>query len=158
MPMKIKVHEVPEGGMQLSLAGQAITLHSKSLIINGPIDGKLSVQKQGDRDLYIRGSLSTCILLECGRCLSSFGHPVKSEFYVDCTPTVKGPIGQEYRLLGEDLNLHFYQGDTVDVDEIIESQIHLETPMVPLCQTDCKGLCLACGENLNEAPHVCIKG
>ncbi len=155
--MKIKVHEVPEGGMQISLAGQAITIHSKSLIINEPIDGKLLVQKQGDRDLHIRGSLSTRILLECGRCLSSFGHPVKSEFYVDCTPMVKGPIRQEYRLSGEDLNLHFYQGDTVDVDEIIESQIHLETPMVPLCQTDCKGLCLVCGENLNEAPHVCIK-
>lgn len=155
--MKIKTQDIPSEGLQLSFADHPVTLHSKSLVMEEPIGGKLSVKKQGATDFHIRGFLSTHVLLTCSRCLKSFGYLVESEFYVDCTPILKTPIGQEHRLYGEELNLHFYRGDTLDMDEIIEGQIHLEMPMAPLCQPDCKGLCSDCGEDLNRGPHACLK-
>ena len=154
--MKIKIQEIPEEGMCLSLDKHSIQCRSESLEIDGPLHGKLSITKQGENFLYIRGVLSTRILLTCGRCLNPFGHPVQSDFYLDYTPPIKDQSGQERCLYGEELNLHFYQGDTLDIDEIIESQLHLETPMAPCCHDNCKGLCPSCGENLNEGPHVCM--
>jgi len=155
--MKIKVQDVTEDGMRLSLAGYAAGGLSKNVEVDGPIAGKLLITKQGTDDLHIRGTISARIFLDCGRCLISFGYPVKSEFYVDCTPVIKTGFGQEHRLYGEELNLHFYEGDTLDIDEIIENQLCLETPMVPLCRADCPGLCLHCGEKLNGEPHDCLK-
>ncbi|MBI3359005.1 MAG: DUF177 domain-containing protein [Nitrospirae bacterium] len=150
--MKVNVQNIPSEGLHFDLAGHPVILESKSLVVNGPVEGMLSVQKLGNVDVHIRGSLSAHLLLSCGRCLNSFDYPVASEFYVDCTHEEKSPIsGQEHRLYGEELNLHFYQGDTLEINEIIENQIHLEIPMAPLCKEDCKGLCPICGEDLNLA-------
>jgi len=154
--MKIKVQDVLQDGMRLSLSSYSAS-QLRSMGIDGAIEGKLLITKQGDADLHIRGSISTRMILTCGRCLVPFGHPIKSEFYVDCTPAVKTSFGQEHRLYGEELNLHFYRGGLLDMDEIIENQLCLETPMVPLCQTDCPGLCPICGEKLNGEPHDCLK-
>jgi len=155
--MKIKVQDVLEEGMRLSLSRYPTGQLSKDAAIDGAIDGKLFITKQGDTDLRIRGSISARILLTCGRCLVSFGHPVQSEFYLGCTPAIKTAFGQEHRLYGEELNLHFYRGGLLDLDEVIENQLCLETPMVPLCQADCLGLCPSCGEKLDGGPHDCLK-
>ncbi len=155
--MKIRLQEIPAEGLTISLTEHPVTLQGKALSISGPIAGKLSVKKQGERDLHIRGFFSTHLLLSCSRCLKGFGYPVETEFYLDYTPVVKTPIGQEHRLYGEELHLHFYRGDTLDIAEIIENQLHLETPMAPLCTPTCKGLCPLCGEDLNEGVHTCLK-
>jgi len=155
--MKIKVQEVSSEGMRISLVDYATERLRKSVGIEGPVEGKLLITKQGANDLHIRGAISTHLLLTCGRCLIPFSHAVKSEFYIDCTPAVKTSFRQEHRLCGEDLNLHFYKGESLDLDEIIENQLYLEMPMAPLCRTDCPGLCQNCGETLNGTLHDCLK-
>lgn len=42
------------------------------------------------------------------------------------------------------------EGDELDLDELIYSDIILLTPTKFLCKEDCKGLCPTCGKNLNE--------
>lgn len=155
--MKVKVQEIPSEGIRFSLADYPVGRLNKDLVVEGPLGGKLLITRQGGNDLHIRGTISARILLACCRCLIPFGHPVQTEFYVDCTPIVKTGSGQEHRLYGEELNLHFYQGDVLDLDEIIQSQIYLETPMAPLCQADCAGLCPSCGEKLEKKDHDCLK-
>lgn len=49
----------------------------------------------------------------------------------------------------EDLNLGFYQGKEINLAPIIEEQLILGLPFKILCNEDCLGLCLKCGENLN---------
>jgi len=142
--------------LHLNFAEHPIVLQSESLQVTGPISGMLSLQKMGNVDVHVRGSLVAPIMLSCGRCLNAFEYRVESEFYVDCTHEEKTPAsssGQEHRLHGEELNLHFYQGDTLEINDIIENQIYLEIPMVPLCEDACKGLCPTCGEDLNINPH-----
>ena len=150
--MKIKVPNIPQEGLHLNFAESPVTLDGTSLQVIGPIEGRVSLHKLGDIDVHVRGALRACIVLPCGRCLNTFKYRIESEFYVDCTHEEKTPAsssGQEHRLYGEELNLHFYQGDTLEVNEIIESQIYLEIPMVPLCKEGCLGLCPTCGEDLN---------
>ena len=151
------MQNIPSEGLYLNFAEHPVSLESKSLVVKGPINGMIVLQKMGGADVYVRGSLSAQIELPCGRCLNGFDYLVESEFYVDCTHEVKTKVaGLEYHLTGEELNLHFYQGETLDIDEIIESQIHLEIPMAPLCKEACLGLCPTCGVDLNTNLCDCI--
>jgi uncharacterized protein len=156
--VRIRLQEIPHEGLRFSLADHTVDLPGKALVIEGPINGKLSIKRQGTEDLHIRGVLSTRLRLSCSRCTKEFAHSIESEFYVDYTPIAQSQTGhQEHHLYGEELHLHFYTGDTLDVGEIIENQLYLEMPMAPRCQPDCKGLCSICGEDLNSEVHVCIK-
>ena len=48
-----------------------------------------------------------------------------------------------------------YDGDRIDLDEIVREQILLALPTRQLCAEDCKGLCPSCGANLNEKACGC---
>jgi uncharacterized protein len=47
------------------------------------------------------------------------------------------------------------EGDSVDLAEIIRTIFILNMEMKSLCKDDCKGICAACGKNLNEGPCGC---
>jgi len=156
--MKIKVQEIPEDGLEISFTEKLVSFRSEDLVIEGPMTGKLSVTRQDAKDVHVRGRVETAVRLICGRCLSPFRHPIETDFYLDCTPTVDTPCEQEHRLVGEELYLHFYEGDLLEMDELIEGQLLLELPMAPLCRVDCAGLCPSCGEDQNAGPHLCLRG
>ncbi len=43
-----------------------------------------------------------------------------------------------------------FDGKTIDLDPIVREQVLLALPVTVLCREDCKGLCPACGQDLNE--------
>jgi uncharacterized protein len=49
----------------------------------------------------------------------------------------------------------FYRGDELDLTEVTKEQVLLGLPMKPLCSESCKGLCPACGADLNLGPCGC---
>src|SRR5215213_1252628 len=65
---------------------------------------------------------------------------------------------EEVELQAEDLILSAYEGDAVDLDELVREQILLALPSRHLCREDCKGLCQRCGANLNNGPCSCEQG
>ena len=46
---------------------------------------------------------------------------------------------------------------TLELDEVVVSDILLNLPKKYLCREDCKGLCLYCGKNLNQGNCDCEK-
>ena len=46
---------------------------------------------------------------------------------------------------------------TLDLDELVLSDIVLSLPSKFLCSDDCRGLCAQCGKNLNDGPCDCQK-
>ncbi len=44
---------------------------------------------------------------------------------------------------------------TVELDEVVISDILLDLPQKNLCRSDCKGLCPKCGQNLNSGKCEC---
>ena len=44
---------------------------------------------------------------------------------------------------------------TLDLDELVTTDILLELPLKHLCREDCKGLCPKCGKNLNSGSCGC---
>ena len=57
----------------------------------------------------------------------------------------------------DDLDTVTYQDDTIDLDAILLETVYLEIDGECICSDDCKGICIACGKNLNLGPCGCNK-
>jgi len=108
--------------------------------------------REGDR-VELEGVLNAEVEFNCDRCLSSTRVPVKQKFDLVYVP----PLGtsDETELVEEDLEVGFYRGQVIDLDDVVREQIELALPMHRLCREECKGLCPECGANLNDARCDC---
>lgn len=158
--MKIKVQDVTQEGQHVSF--KVDPLHweqvASDLALLGEIQAELDVFSQGDPDegvVYVSSAVSVKVECECSRCLKLFPQSVSSDFHLLYTPTPDSLPGGEHALSSDALDLHYYEGDQIDVDSELVSQLVLSIPMLPLCQDDCRGLCPHCGENLNLVTCLC---
>jgi uncharacterized protein len=78
---------------------------------------------------------------ECSRCLESFKQDLYAEFEEIYTFENR-PLSEEEQIIPEDGN--------IDFEPLIREYLMLEIPFTPICRPDCKGLCIECGQNLNE--------
>jgi uncharacterized protein len=62
---------------------------------------------------------------------------------------------EEVELAEADLEVGFYQGNGVQLEDALKEQILLALPMRSLCRPDCKGLCPQCGQNRNLVQCGC---
>jgi uncharacterized protein len=49
----------------------------------------------------------------------------------------------------------FYEGDGMQLEDILREQILLSLPMQKICREDCRGICPVCGKNRNEFSCDC---
>ena len=111
--------------------------------------------QQSDSKVTVKGEVSAELQLECDRCLKSLSIPVASTFEVEyVTPDIYR-AGQEAELLDEDLSLSVFDGEVVDIDELVREQLLLALPAQVLCREECKGLCPECGGDKNLADCKC---
>lgn len=79
---------------------------------------------------------------ECSRCLEPFQNKIFCEFKEFFTFPYVEASEEEIRV-PEDGN--------IDFEPILHDYILMEMPIKPLCQSDCRGLCDICGQNLNQS-------
>lgn len=100
-----------------------------------------------------RASLVT-LTLECGydysRCCDRCGEPFTRREIVTFSHRLAQTLADE----GNDDYIET-PDFTVELDEIIFSDILLNLPQKNLCKEDCKGLCRICGKNLNSGECGC---
>jgi uncharacterized protein len=54
---------------------------------------------------------------------------------------------------GEEEPLRLTDHHELELESPVREAILLEEPIAPLCRPDCPGLCLVCGERLEEGDH-----
>lgn len=120
-----------------------------------PFVGQLEAVNTGDAivvDVKLKGNAE----VSCARCLTRLTLPLDvrvSEEFRRGTPPPGQPPGEQVE---EDGNVFtYFEGDQINLDEMIRQNILLELPTAPLCSPDCKGLCASCGKNLNEGACDC---
>jgi uncharacterized protein len=91
--------------------------------------------------LIVQGSYTGKTNLECVRCLSQFDQSLKWEF-TELFAFKEENMTESGLLVPEDAQ--------IDLQPLVREFAILEFPIKPLCRVDCKGLCLECGQNLNE--------
>ena len=101
------------------------------------------------------GTVKTTLELPCSRCLEPYTLPVDQRFDLRYQPHAQNTGEGEREIEEDDLTTAFYENDEIDLGQLMREQFYLALPMKPLCSDDCKGLCPACGANLNRTTCDC---
>jgi uncharacterized protein len=62
---------------------------------------------------------------------------------------------EEEELTLDDLEFSFYDGDSVNLETILNDEVAMHLPLNYFCHDDCKGLCPICRQDLNHGPCGC---
>ena len=158
--MKIKISDIPIQGLDVDITEKAQYFDfnkEERSIFRFPIQLRGKVIKSGS-DLYLKGTINTLLHLECSRCLLIFDLDLEETFDIMFIPkTSISNFGDDIELNQNELDTTYYEGDYLDMTEIIRQQLLLSKPMKPLCKEDCAGLCPKCGSNLNIKKCICDK-
>ena len=134
--------------------------------VTAPVVLRMTIHKDHDRFRLV-GTVQTTLELDCSRCLEPFPLPVDQAFDLRYLPATTGaPEPDEEddeesgnELADDDVAMTFFNGDTIDVNDLLREQFYLALPMKPLCKSDCQGICPECGANRNLTrcdcnPHI----
>jgi uncharacterized protein len=123
-----------------------------------PIRIRLKATRIGEL-VEVEGNLETILRLTCGRCLTEFVEPLVTDFAITYAreahdlPADDAPA--DGRAEAEEAGLIGFRGEEIDLTEGLQEQVVLGLPLRPLCREDCKGLCAACGADLNAGECDC---
>ena len=108
------------------------------------------VEKKGP-EVRLSGALTSKLKLTCDRCLEPIGEFVRREFdlFFEERDSLVYEENAEIELDETTTQTAFLTGSDLPLGEIMREQVLLALPMKPLCDTQCKGLCPSCGQNLN---------
>lgn len=106
----------------------------------------------------VEGRLEAQVASACGRCLVPVPASMVADFklcYADNLVHSDVEGEEEVELFDEDLELVSYDGNEIDLRPDVEQEIVMALPQQKMCSSDCKGLCVVCGGNLNNAQCAC---
>jgi uncharacterized protein len=110
-----------------------------------PLSGSFTATRISE-GIYLSGRLHSHILVQCVRCLEDANVPLTMEvdelFYYP-----PGAAPPESYVVGEN--------GFIDLSPLVRELAVLDMPIQPLCRPDCQGLCMICGQNLNEGDCGC---
>ncbi|MEO8462490.1 MAG: DUF177 domain-containing protein [Chloroflexota bacterium] len=133
---------------RFDLTGIQITLDD-GLVLAGPIEGSLDIART-NRGLIVDGHLRTALTGECSRCLGPALSTLAMDFREEVLPSIDLQSGAAAdRSLDPDvtrLNDHH----ELELETFLREAVSLAAPIAPLCQPDCPGLCIVCGERLGD--------
>jgi len=108
------------------------------------------------RDLEASGSFCARGEGECDRCADPVVVELAREFRTVFIPSSRDPDeAGDRELRGGDLDISFYDGGGIEVDDIFWEQVALALPTKVLCREDCRGICPQCGADRNRSECCC---
>jgi len=148
--MRIDVRELDQGSLKLrgELTGGQLEFDEADGHLLQPVSVELVAEKHGHQ-VRLRGKLSALLELFCAKCLDPLRMEVSPDFDQFYEPNRGLKLTGEIALEERDTEIAFFNGDVIEVVDLVREQILLALPMKPVCREDCKGLCPNCGGNRN---------
>ena len=106
-------------------------------------------------DIRVRGQYEGDVDLPCARCLDPVPEHTAGSFDLIYRPLGVEEGGDEHSISESETEIGYYQGDGLELEDVLREQILLSLPARALCSDACKGLCPHCGENQNKAGCTC---
>jgi DUF177 domain-containing protein len=109
-----------------------------------------------DGEVRIQGRYTVEITAQCDRCLGVARFPLDAGFDLFYRPaSVIGTDEEEVEIDEGQAEIAFYEGDGLELEDILREQVLLALPMQRVCSEDCPGICPVCGGNRKESPCDC---
>ncbi len=109
------------------------------------------------QDIRVQGDLATSVEMACARCLEPVTRDVARKFELLYRPQGSDAGREEISVTDAEAEIGYYQGEGVELKDILREQILLAVPMKVVCREECKGLCPQCGQNLNQGACQCAQ-
>ncbi len=122
------------------------------LVVPVKIEGRV---RRRNTEVQLIGELHARAAVSCGRCLKPVELPVDVNFNERFVNAVSWRDEEQHELEAVDLNLSVFDGDTIELDDLVKEEILLALPGHVLCSEDCQGLCPVCGIDRNTASCNC---
>ena len=123
--------------------------------LSGPATVSGNVRLAGN-EVFVNGHVETRARVECDRCLQPVETPVNTDFGLEyITGSEYESNGMAVELTEAELSVSVFDGEAIDVDEIVKEQVVLAVPTRMLCREDCKGICPECGTDRNTGDCNC---
>lgn len=149
--MIVRISEIPDEGLRVTSPGDVGAVFTDDGWTLDAVD--LLVERRSG-EVAVSGQYHATARLACSRCLEPLVTEVAPDVDLHLFPS-PASRHEEVELGPDDLEVDFYQGDTLDVAGLLRSETLLALPMKPLCRAECRGLCPVCGGNKNLTPCAC---
>jgi uncharacterized protein len=128
-----------------------------------PVDGKadLLLENRGPEemveDIRIRASYKGDFEVLCARCVEPVAVPLAGEFDLLFRPENADAEAGERAITEDETEIGYYGKNGLLLEDVVREQVLLSLPGRTLCQQNCKGLCVHCGQNLNTGKCDCAQ-
>ena len=119
------------------------------------VSGSAELLPNTEGQLRIQGSYSVEMTAQCDRCLGGARFPLEGKFDLFYQPTADVAAEDEVEIDADEVELGFYEGEGIELGDILLEQVLLALPMQRVCSSLCKGFCPVCGGNRNEVSCDC---
>lgn len=132
----------------LTLEPEQVNLDDDEVKLKKPVRVQLKIKK-GIVQTDVEGVINAAVAVECARCLQPVEIFLNPSFKAAFVVAENYTQAREAELKAEDLEISIFEGDKIDLSELVREQILLDVPERVFCREDCKGLCGKCSANRN---------
>ncbi|HEY3522998.1 MAG TPA: DUF177 domain-containing protein [Candidatus Limnocylindrales bacterium] len=120
--------------------------------LSEPISGTVRLART-NRGLLVDASLRTALATECSRCLRDIVIPLDLRIEEEALPSVELTTGLPVDTATEPDVVRLTDAHELELLPLVRDAIWLAQPIAPVCREDCPGLCVECGQPLDEGDH-----
>jgi uncharacterized protein len=173
--MRVKIEEIRDAGLQtkkeMSLELLEAALEGSGFRPLEPLTVSANLRKVSG-GVLLEARFTSRVVAECKRCLTESKLELPVSFSLNLVPESlargeglldkdeqedkdkgHGESGGSFTL--ERAEEELFDGKVIDLEPLVREQVLLALPMNAVCREDCSGLCVKCGENLNEKQCGC---
>lgn len=119
----------------------------------GPAEATLSATGERGGVVRVTGRVEGAVRLNCARCMKTFDLTLSAEverlYAAGEDPTLLEP---EHEMVEE---IDYIPDGLFSPARMVEEELILLIPMIPVCDEACRGLCAGCGADLNHGACSC---
>jgi len=149
--LRIDLAEVRAGAVDTPgrVAASDALWEGTELALAAPLEVRGRLSPAGEGKYFWHGRMETRLRMECRRCLT----PVE----VALSQELELLFVAEEEALEDDVGCYAIpaRARELDLREALREELLLAVPQFVECRPDCRGLCPACGANLNAGPCGC---
>jgi uncharacterized protein len=154
--MRIELDKLESSGGKFAQVYEVneLPLDDTGVTLAEPVEVYCRVRRDG-QDVVLQGRLKTKLEGECSRCLQPVEIPIATEFNEKFVRAVSWAAEEQHELAAEDLNIAVFDGEGIELDDLVREELLLAVPVNVLCREDCQGLCPICGIDRNVSDCQC---
>ena len=162
--MRFLLQDLLQDSIEFSeVYGPAAIAYGDEVVPTGPlaVNGRADLVEEHHgphqivSDIRVRAHYQGSFELPCARCIEPVSQPLEGDFDLLYRPAGLPHLEEDDSISTAETEIGYYQGDGLDLEDVLREQVLLTLPARVLCQADCKGLCPHCGQNLNTAQCNC---